>query len=112
MFDNRKAMELQNLHGVENFKKLTIPQMLERGKLIELLESAESAVYWNSSDKGFIEKIAEHLIANGVTIPVRCKDCKYREVTPDSLRWCYVWNGINGMGDEGFCNYGERIDND
>lgn len=38
-----------------------------REKLIELLESAESAVYWNSSDKGFIEKIADHLIANGVT---------------------------------------------
>ena len=38
-----------------------------REKLIELLESAESAVYWNSSDKGFIDKIADHLIANGVT---------------------------------------------
>ena len=39
-----------------------------RDKLIKLLESAESAVYWNSSDKSFIEKIADHLIANGVTI--------------------------------------------
>lgn len=68
MFDTRKAMELRNLHGVENFGKLTIPQMLERGKLIELLESAESAIYWNSSDKGFIEKIADHLIDNGVTV--------------------------------------------
>ena len=43
---------------------------------------------------------------------VRCKYCKFMEVTPDSLRWCYVWNGINGMGDDGFCNYGERINND
>ena len=40
-----------------------------REKLIELLESAESAIYWNSSDKGFIEKIADHLIASGVTVP-------------------------------------------
>ena len=39
---------------------------------------------------------------------VRCKDCKHMEVTPDCLRWCNVWNGINGMGDDGFCNYGER----
>lgn len=39
-----------------------------REKLIELLESAESAIYWNSSDKGFVEKIADHLIANGVTV--------------------------------------------
>jgi hypothetical protein len=43
---------------------------------------------------------------------VRCKDCKHMEVTPDKLRWCHVWNGINGMGDEGFCNYGERKYND
>lgn len=39
---------------------------------------------------------------------VRCKDCKHMEVTPDHLRWCNAWNGINGMGDDGFCNYGER----
>lgn len=42
---------------------------------------------------------------------VRCKDCKHMEITPDSLRWCNVWCGINGMGDEGFCNYGGRKDN-
>lgn len=41
--------------------------MNDREKLIDILESAESAVYWNSDDCGFIEKIAEHLIANGVT---------------------------------------------
>lgn len=38
----------------------------------------------------------------------RCKDCKHMEITPDNLRWCNVWNGINGMGDCGYCNYGER----
>lgn len=37
-------------------------------RLVELLEGAESAIYWDSSDKGFIEKIAYHLIANGVTV--------------------------------------------
>ena len=37
-----------------------------------------------------------------------CKDCKHMEITPDELRWCNVWNGINGMGDCGYCNYGER----
>ena len=39
-----------------------------RNRLVELLESAESAVYWSSSDKDFIEKIADHLIENGVTM--------------------------------------------
>lgn len=38
-----------------------------RNKLIELLEKAESAVYWDSSDQSFINKIADFLIANGVT---------------------------------------------
>ena len=42
--------------------------MNDREKLIDILESAESAVYWNSDDCGFIEKIADHLIANGVTV--------------------------------------------
>lgn len=41
--------------------------MSDREKLIELLESAESAVYWNVSDMGFIQKIADHLLSNGVT---------------------------------------------
>jgi hypothetical protein len=39
-----------------------------REKLIELLESAESAIYWDSSDKGFIEKIADHLISHGMVV--------------------------------------------
>ena len=43
---------------------------------------------------------------------VRCKDCKHMEITPYKLRWCNVWEGINGMGDDGYCNYGERKDNE
>ena len=114
MFDNRKAMELQKLNGVENFRKLTIPQMLERGKLIELLESAESAVYWNSSDKGFIEKIADHLIANDVVPVVRCKNCKYLIETSASSTKIACTKGVNWRAVEQnhFCSYGERKDND
>ena len=43
---------------------------------------------------------------------VRCKDCKHMKIDRSGYRWCLVWTGINGMGDEGFCNYGERKDND
>ena len=39
---------------------------------------------------------------------VRCKDCKHMELAMGNLRWCNAWDGINGMGDDGFCNYGER----
>lgn len=38
---------------------------------------------------------------------VRCKDCKHM-IPQSHTRYCTVWHGANGMGDEGFCNYGER----
>ena len=40
-----------------------------REKLIELQMQAK--IGWTKAE------FADHLIANGVTIPVRCKDCKY-----------------------------------
>ena len=39
-----------------------------RDKLIELLKSATSRAYWNAGDTPFMSKIADHLIANGVTV--------------------------------------------
>lgn len=52
-----------------------------KDRLIKLLESAESAVYWNSEDKSFIEKIADHLLANGVIVPpVKVGQTVYRIV--------------------------------
>lgn len=85
----------------------------QREKLSKLLCTAhsistEAACFEDATYARQLKMEADHLIANGVTIPVRCKDCKHMEVTPDGLRWCNVWGGINGMGDEGFCNYGER----
>lgn len=38
---------------------------------------------------------------------VRCKDCVHMKVKFNA-RFCEVWCMFNGMGDEGFCNYGER----
>ena len=38
---------------------------------------------------------------------VRCKDCKYMTQWAYG-RYCTVWDGVNGMCDDGFCNYGER----
>ena len=38
-----------------------------RDKLVELLEKAESAVYWDSSDQSFVNKIADFLMVNGIT---------------------------------------------
>ena len=43
--------------------------------------------------------------ANVVEV-VRCRDCKYM-IRQSHTRYCTVWHGVNRMGDNGFCNYGE-----
>ncbi len=55
---------------------------------------------------GVLAAIDRQITVDAVEV-VRCKDCKHMELTPYG-RWCNAWFGINGMGDEGFCNYGER----
>lgn len=38
---------------------------------------------------------------------VRCKDCEH--MCRDNVGvFCKVWNGYNGCGYDGFCNYGEK----
>ena len=59
---------------------------------------------WENSDK-----IAAYLLAHGVEVPVRCKECIHRLERKRYLR-C-VRNGfLNGfeVAPNGFCNYGER----
>ena len=38
---------------------------------------------------------------------VRCRECKHM-IPQSHTRYCTVWNAVNGMGDDGFCNYGEQ----
>lgn len=58
---------------------------------------------------------ARKLIEDAPTIDavpvVRCKDCRYMNLLGNGYRYCLVWRGVNSLGDEGFCNYGERKDN-
>lgn len=42
---------------------------------------------------------------------VRCKNCVHMKAKFNA-RFCEIWCMFNGMGDEGFCNYGERKDGD
>ena len=78
-----------------------------REKLIELLENAPGQA---NNEVYSLAEIVDHLIANGVTIPVLCKDCKNREHV-----WCpmesveqYPWLATK---DDDFCSYGERKNN-
>ena len=51
------------------------------------------------------------LMNNGVTIPVRCKDCKHHEIF-DDLLYCNHTRGLAGsVQPDGYCYLGERKDN-
>lgn len=40
---------------------------------------------------------------------VRCRDCKHMRRDNVGV-FCKVWDGYNGCGYDGFCNYGERVE--
>ena len=73
-----------------------------REKLVELCEDLENLPCCDT-----YEGQADYLIANGVTIPVLCKDCVHRKE-----RVCFnpsagMWVGVE-LKDSDFCSYGER----
>ena len=92
-----------------------------REKLIELLDKVQDYGTKNTYEEHSItvesknnEIVADHLIANGVTIPVRCKDCKHwsdgvRGCT-DHVKCCKI--GFYMVGENGYCVYGEKITDD
>ena len=85
--------------------------MTDREKMVNLLCEANSIsvdaeLFEDSSYAQQLEIEADFLIANGVTIPVRCKDCKHW--CEDTLS-CMCGNHYddNWYGED-FCSYGER----
>ena len=86
-----------------------------RKKLIELIISSCAV-------SGFAGILADHLIANGVTIHVRCKDC-WKRGNPNECPMCeeqehdvyqdgYIMytehEVIDHTRDDDFCHFGER----
>ena len=72
-------------------------------KNIPQVNSAKAAVYGLDYVFGCA---ADYLIENGVTIPVRCNDCKnYYTHTCPMLAY-------TGMKPDDYCSYGERRTND
>ncbi len=73
-----------------------------REKLIEVLDDFPVQMEWHEN-----EELADHLIANGATIPVRCKDCKHFHRDDDRLaQHCRLFGAM--MGEDDFCSCGER----
>lgn len=81
-----------------------------RKKLIELIIGGHQKYYEPDSVGNTYEVIADHLIANGVTIPVRCQDCKHwkNEINgcTEDKRFCDI--GFYMVHKDGFCSFGER----
>ncbi len=67
--------------------------------------------------KMILDKIAELPAADVVEV-VRCKDCKYSKHWYRDKRLCRLWYGEEkpsapiDVFDDGFCNYGERREDD
>ena len=70
----------------------------------------DALMYEANSDGayGYVDakQISEAPTIDAVEV-VRCRECKHM-IPQSHTRYCTVWNAVNGMGDDGFCNYGER----
>ena len=86
-----------------------------REKMIELFCNAQQVIHvpygvgTKEAGRYIFQQMADHLIANGVTIPVRCKDCKHRYVpnSPTAKPFCTA-QFLMEANDNDFCSRGER----
>jgi hypothetical protein len=79
-----------------------------REKLIDMINTARDA----RTGQDLAERIADYLVANGVTIPVRCEDCAYCDISyptgkPTPWYLCKRNRWTVTKADD-FCPYGER----
>lgn len=93
----------------EKGKTMARTDLITKDFALYVVHYFASMLTWSKQDiLGEIDRTIKEADRVDAVRVIRCKDCKHMEVTPDCLRWCHVWSGINGMGDDGFCNYGER----
>ena len=97
--------------------------MAMREKLIELCEdvilSCKSSLCADCEHNGIDYPncmgvhFADHLIANGVTIPVHCHECEHwkNEINgcTEDKRFCNI--GYYMVHKDGFCSFGKKIEN-
>lgn len=87
-----------------------------REKLIELLKEAMVLSDGICRIVGNTQAVAigHYLFANGVTIPVHCKDCKHWADgvagCTEHIKCCKI--GFYMVGGNGYCVYGERRTDD
>ena len=83
----------------------------DRERLIELIRQGKKE--FTKSDETYIENyLADYLLANNVTIPIQCKDCKYRIRTNKHLlcghQANFIYKTALQVNRFHWCKYGER----
>lgn len=95
-----KAYLSRQVHHTTDAEK----EYIERGEAKRVMETND---WLNPAIPNVVNVILDRLAAADVVEVVRCKDCKHM-IPQSHTRYCTIWHGANGMGDEGFCSYGER----
>ena len=90
--------------------------MADEKRLIDANALKERAIRVSTAKEHcYIKAVGTREIDKAPTIDavpvVRCKDCVHMK-NQFHARFCNVWCMYNGMGDDGFCNYGERRNNE
>ena len=84
--------------------------MSNKEKLIEIIQNSVGGCARN-----WAEIIADGLLANGVTVPVRCKECKHCEIVQDQFDndWYFCSNTKyhDEVKPDDYCSYGKRKEN-
>jgi hypothetical protein len=85
--------------------------MIDREKLIELIAECKDKYPCRGSQdyREFKEYLADFLVSKGVTIHVRCWECKHHgQYTITGNIYCKHQNGLTDPKAYDFCSYGER----
>lgn len=85
--------------------------MTNRDRLIEITEKSFAEQY---EKRGLLtaSHTVDDFLANGVIVPVRCKDCKYYYCVDNKTRLCTNKNNLTlktalTISREHYCSYGE-----
>ena len=84
----------------------------ERAVTVEDIENADAVDAETVIKSLPYVKEALEMAKQSLAPVVRCKDCEYLIVGFHGHRWCMAWERVLPMGDDGFCNFGERRDDD
>lgn len=85
--------------------------VLMMGKLIDVQSAREvsDAIFGDPFFKMAVNAVLNN--TQGFDL-VRCKDCIYYECGKGYTPWCNHFNGLEDVGEDDFCSYGERKNND